>query len=69
MGDRPVNIRILDLAPDKVLPLSGDVPVAGAGILDGGVHYALAHPDILRPQLRAILRAADDGNLRILLPV
>jgi phosphoenolpyruvate-protein kinase (PTS system EI component) len=68
MGDRPVNVRILDLAPDKVLPLSGDVPLAGAGVAEGGVHYALAHPDILRPQLRAILRAADEGNLRILLP-
>jgi phosphotransferase system enzyme I (PtsI) len=68
MGDRPVNVRILDLAADKVLPLSGDAPLAGAAIADSGVHYALAHPDLLRPQLRAILRAADDGNLRILLP-
>jgi phosphoenolpyruvate-protein kinase (PTS system EI component) len=62
MGDRPVNVRILDLAADKVLPLSGGAPLAGAAIADSGVHYALAHPDLLRPQLRAILRAADDGN-------
>lgn len=68
MGDRTVNVRILDLAADKMLPLSGDVPLAGAAIADSGVHYALAHPELLRPQLRAILRAAEDGNLRILLP-
>jgi phosphoenolpyruvate-protein phosphotransferase len=68
MGDRPVNIRILDLAADKVLPLSADAPLPGAAIAESGVHYALAHPDLLRPQLRAILHAADDGNLRILLP-
>ena len=68
MGDRPVNVRILDLAADKVLPLSGDAPLPGAAVADSGVHYALAHPEILRPQIRAILCAADDGNLRILLP-
>lgn len=68
MGDRPVNVRIFDLAPDKVLPMSGDVPLPGAALAYGGVHYALAHPDLLRPQLRAILRAADHGNLRVLLP-
>jgi phosphotransferase system enzyme I (PtsI) len=40
----------------------------GASLLDRGVHYALAHPEILRPQLRAILRASAEGDLRILLP-
>jgi phosphoenolpyruvate-protein phosphotransferase len=68
MGDRPVNVRILDLAADKVLPLAADAPLAGAAIADCGVHYALTHPELLRPLLRAILSAADDGNLRILLP-
>jgi phosphoenolpyruvate-protein phosphotransferase len=68
LAGRPVTIRILDLTPDKVLALSGDVPQVGASLLDRSVHYALAHPEILRPQLRAILRAAPEGNLRILLP-
>ena len=68
LSGRPVTIRILDLTPDKLLALSGDVPHVGASLLDRSVHYALAHPEILRPQLRAILRAAAEGNLRILLP-
>jgi phosphotransferase system enzyme I (PtsI) len=64
----PVTIRILDLAPDKALSLTSDVPQSGAALHDRGVHYALAHPEVLRLQLRAILRAAAEGNLRILLP-
>lgn len=68
MAGRPVIIRILDLAPDKLLALSADVPQPGAALRDRGVHYALAHPEILRPQLRAILRAAGEGNVGILLP-
>ena len=68
MAGHPVNVRIVDAGPDKPLSLSGDTPLAGAAIPDCGLHYALAHPEILRPQLRAILRAADDGNIRILLP-
>ena len=68
MIGRPVTIRILDLAPDKVLLLSEDVLQVRAAIRDCGVHYALAHPEILRPQLRAILRAAAEGDLKILLP-
>lgn len=65
---RPVTIRILDLTPDKILALSGDIPQVGASLLDRSVHYALAHPEIVCPQLRAILRAALDGDLRVLLP-
>lgn len=68
LAGRPITIRILDLAPDKVLFLSGDVPQVGAALSDRGVHYALAHPEVLRPQLRAILRAAAGGDVRILLP-
>ena len=68
MIGRPVTIRILDLAPDKVLLLSEDALQVRVAIRDCGVHYALAHPEILRPQLRAILRAAAEGDLKILLP-
>jgi phosphoenolpyruvate-protein phosphotransferase len=69
MGARPINIRTLDLAPDKLVPLAEDLPFARAPIRDRGVHHSLRHPELLRPQLRAILRAADPGrNLRILLP-
>ena len=65
---RPVTVRILDVTPDKPLALSADIPQAGGSLVDRSIHYALAHPEVLRPQLRAILRAAADGDLRILLP-
>jgi phosphotransferase system enzyme I (PtsI) len=68
LGGRPVTIRILDVTPDKALALSGDTPQVGASLTDRSIHYALAHPEILRPQLRAILRAAAVAPLRILLP-
>ena len=67
-ADRPITIRIIDLAPDKIVSLAGDVPHVGAALSECGIHYALAHPAILRPQLRAILRAAREANIRILLP-
>jgi phosphoenolpyruvate-protein kinase (PTS system EI component) len=65
---RPVTIRILDVTPDKALAISRDIPQVGVSFVDRSIHYALAHPEVLRPQLRAILRAAADGDLRILLP-
>jgi phosphoenolpyruvate-protein phosphotransferase len=68
-GDLPVTIRTLDLAPDKLVPLADDLPLAHASIGERGVHYSLSHPEIFRPQLRAILRAAAHGNVRILLPM
>jgi phosphotransferase system enzyme I (PtsI) len=66
---RPVVIRTLDLAPDKLVPLADDLPLAHASVGERGIHYGLAHPEILRPQLRAILRASAHGDLRILLPM
>ncbi len=68
MDGRPVTVRIVDIAPDKAMPLSGDSPIASAALPDCGIHYALQHPEILAPQLRALLRVADEGELRILLP-
>lgn len=68
LAGRPVTIRILDLAPDKTPSLSADLPQIGASLSDCGIHFALEHPDIIRPQLRAIVRAAAAGDLRVLLP-
>jgi phosphotransferase system enzyme I (PtsI) len=68
-GSHPATIRTLDLAPDKLLPLADDLPLFRASIGERGVHYSLRHPEIFRPQLRAVLRAAGGGNLRILLPM
>ena len=52
----PVTFRLVDLGGDKVLPLSRreNNPFLGWR----GIRILLDKPDLLRPQLRAILRAA-----------
>jgi phosphotransferase system enzyme I (PtsI) len=66
---QPVTLRTLDLGGDKpFLPLS---PVREANPLLGlrAVRLALQRPGVLRTQLRAMLRAAVHGHLRILFPM
>jgi phosphoenolpyruvate-protein phosphotransferase (PTS system enzyme I) len=68
-ADRPVTIRTLDAGGDK--------PIAGLTV-DGesnpflgvrGIRLSLARPDVFRVQLRALARAAVDGNLKVMLPM
>lgn len=70
MDGRPVTIRTLDLGADKAdrfgLSLPGeDNPALGLR----GLRLTLAQPGVFRVQLRAILRAAVAGPVRILLPM
>lgn len=71
MTGRPLTIRILDLGPDKALPLEDDLPVGRSGVAERGIGFALRHPELLRAQLRAILRTAakEVANVRVLLPM
>ena len=66
---RPVVIRTLDAGADKPLPglTTGDESNPFLGVR--GIRLSLARPDVLRVQLRALLRAAVHGPLRILLPM
>ncbi len=68
-GERPVTIRTLDVGGDKplaYLPLPREEnPVLGLR----GLRVGLRAPALLRSQLRAILRASRQGNVRILLPM
>ncbi len=69
-GGRPVTIRTFDIGGDKLL--AGDRPQGGGENPALGlraVRLGLNHPELLRRQLRALLRAACDGPLRILLPL
>ncbi|HUH39934.1 MAG TPA: phosphoenolpyruvate--protein phosphotransferase, partial [Castellaniella sp.] len=68
MAGRPVTIRTLDIGADKTL--DGDVTVATNPALGlRAIRYCLANPDMFNTQLRALLRAACLGPLRILLPM
>ncbi|HKR75332.1 MAG TPA: phosphoenolpyruvate--protein phosphotransferase [Rhodanobacter sp.] len=70
MGGLPVTIRTLDLGADKAdaagLVLRGeDNPALGVR----GVRLSLRYPAVFTTQIRAILRAACYGPLRVLVPM
>ncbi len=70
MHPKPVTFRTLDINGDKVLRYNidnyhEDNPALGLR----AIRYCLKHPDIFKVQLRAILRAAAYGNVRILVPM
>ena len=70
VGQLPLVIRVFDVGGDKhfdlsELALKEPNPVLGCR----GIRFLLRHKDIFKTQLRAILRAAIHGNVRILLPL
>jgi phosphocarrier protein FPr len=64
-----VIIRTLDIGGDK--PVSGIAfPVEQNPFLGWrGVRMCLDRPDIFKPQLKALLRAAVHGNMKVMLPM
>jgi phosphotransferase system enzyme I (PtsI) len=68
MGGAPVTIRLFDLGAEwrEAIPVLERNPALGMR----GIRYMLHHPELLRAQLRAILRVAAEGfTLRLLLPL
>jgi len=69
MDGKAVTIRTLDIGGDKqlsYLPLPEETnPFLGVR----GIRFSLAHEDIFRTQLRALLRASVHGNLNIMFPM
>ncbi len=69
LDGRPVVVRTLDIGGDKPLPYL-DLPAEDNPFLgERGIRLCLAHPELLAQQLRAILRAARHGPLRIMFPM
>ena len=68
-AERTLVIRTLDVGGDKplaYLPLpEEDNPFLG----ERGIRFALDRPEILRTQLRAILRASTHGKVRVMFPM
>ncbi|MBE9604292.1 phosphoenolpyruvate--protein phosphotransferase [Acetobacteraceae bacterium H6797] len=64
-----VVVRTLDVGGDK--PVAGiDFPHEDNPFLGWrGLRMCLERPDVFKPQLRALLRAATAGNLRVMLPM
>jgi phosphotransferase system enzyme I (PtsI) len=71
LAGRPVTIRTLDIGADKTArALNGaerQVPNPALGLR--AIRYCLAEPQLFLAQLRAILRAAHFGEVRILVPM
>ncbi len=63
------TIRIIDIGGDKKPNYLDYYEETNPFLGLRGVRFALAHTDILRTQIRAILRAAYHGNARLMFPM
>jgi phosphotransferase system enzyme I (PtsP) len=68
-GDRPVVFRSLDVGGDKVLPFFRASEEENPAIGWRAIRMALDRPALFRTQIRALLRAAQGRELRIMLPM
>ena len=69
MKDKPVTFRTMDVGSDKSIPFLSipkeDNPALGLR----GIRLSLAHEDIFKVQLKALLRAARFGAMKIMYPM
>lgn len=68
-GSHPVIVRTLDIGGDKPLPYIVVPPESNPFLGERGIRLCLNRPELLREQVRAILRAAPEGKLRIMFPM
>jgi phosphotransferase system enzyme I (PtsI) len=69
MAPKPVTIRTLDINGDKALANNTGNDEVNPALGLRAIRYCLKKPDIFKTQLRAILRAAAFGNVRIMFPM
>jgi len=69
LGNRPIVIRTFDLGADKLSPELPVSPEANPFLGLRSIRYCLHHPELLRVQLRAILRASAYGDVRVMFPL
>ncbi len=69
MSPRPTIIRTLDIGGDKPLPYIQLDAEMNPFLGERGIRLCLNRPELFKTQLRAILRAAPHGNLRIMFPM
>jgi phosphoenolpyruvate-protein phosphotransferase/dihydroxyacetone kinase phosphotransfer subunit len=69
LAGRPLVIRTLDVGGDKRLPFM-DMPAEANPFLGvRGLRLCLARPDFFKVQLRAVVRAAAMGRVRVMFPM
>ena len=69
MGKRPVTIRTLDSGADKQTALDNKKISPNPALGLRAIRLCLSEPKVFMTQLRAILRASQFGNIKILCPM
>jgi len=69
MGKRPVTIRTLDSGADKQTALDNKKVSPNPALGLRAIRLCLSEPKVFMTQLRAILRASQFGNIKILFPM
>ncbi|MGO9946602.1 MAG: phosphoenolpyruvate--protein phosphotransferase [Steroidobacteraceae bacterium] len=69
LGDVPVILRLMDVGGDKPLRYLSLPHEENPALGMRGIRTALAHPQLLRAQLRAALRVVPFGKVRLLIPM
>jgi phosphotransferase system enzyme I (PtsI) len=71
LGDKPVVIRTADIGGDRLTQLGLEGPPSETNPFMGlrGIRLSLRYPKLFKTHLRAILRAAVNGDVRVMLPM
>ncbi len=69
VAPHPVIIRTLDVGGDKPVRYLETAAETNPFLGIRGLRVSLAHPELFRTQLRAILRAASAGRVRLMFPM
>lgn len=69
MGTHPLTIRTVDIGGDKSIPYMDMAPEANPFLGWRGIRQSLDCPELLKTQLRAILRASPDHVIKVMLPM
>lgn len=69
MGDRPVVIRTFDLGSDKTADFLHLTKEENPALGLRGIRLSLVYRTLFKTQLKALLRAARHGNLKIMYPM
>ena len=69
LGTRPLVVRTFDIGGDKPVPYISREPEANPFLGLRGIRLALARPELLKTQLRALLRAGHGHHIKIMFPM
>jgi phosphoenolpyruvate-protein phosphotransferase (PTS system enzyme I) len=69
VAPQSVTIRSFDLGGDKLSHLIPSPVEENPYLGSRGIRFSLAHPDIFRTQIRAVLRASHYGRIKLMFPM